>query len=108
MLDATLSLMADLIHHVSNLQQPTGPPSAPNPENGQAPPFANELTTLLKWALWMALAACVLGFIIIGARMGLNHSRGEAGGHLGSLGIVGFACIVIMGAYTFVTKAAGL
>ncbi|XRQ08770.1 hypothetical protein ACN3XK_71780 [Actinomadura welshii] len=92
---------ADLVRHV-----PYAEPAIPNPGEGEAPPFSEEVTTLLKWGMWGALTCCVAGFIIIGARMGLQHKKGEGGGHMGSMAIVGFACVLIMAAYGIVSQLA--
>jgi hypothetical protein len=104
MLDMTISWTADLLHHGANL---AADPVVPNPGGGEKPPFGDAATTLLKWGVWGALFSCVGGFVIIGARMGLQHRRGESGNHMGSLFIVGFATILIMGAYTIVKELAG-
>ena len=99
MLDVTISWAADLAHHVAALA-----PKVPNPGDGAEPPFAGKVKTLLKWAMWGGLTCCVAGFIIIGARMGVSHKRGEGGAHMASLAIVGFACVLIASAYQIVSK----
>jgi hypothetical protein len=120
MLDVMISWTADLPHHVFAVHSSPSPtpthtptpgpatsdPVIPNPDGGEAPPFQNAVTTLLKWGMWGALLCCVAGFLIIGARMGLQHKRGEGGGHVGSMAIVGFATILIMSAYAIVHQIA--
>ncbi|MEU8302856.1 hypothetical protein AB0C84_04780 [Actinomadura sp. NPDC048955] len=49
---------------------------------------------LLRWLLWTALTACVLGFILIGGNMALKHKRGEFGAHAVGLGWVMIACVM--------------
>lgn len=102
MLDAVITWTSGLLAHVAYLD-----PAIPNPGEGEAPPFGDKVTTLLKWGMWGALTSCVAGFIIIGARMGINHKRGEGGSHMGSMAIVAFATVLIMGAYTIVSQLAG-
>ncbi|TDC40929.1 hypothetical protein E1281_37895 [Actinomadura sp. KC345] len=98
MLDVTISWTVDLLHHVAYLAP------VPNPGGGEQPPgeVSSKVETLLKWGVWGALTCCVAGFVIIGARMGINHKRGEGGAHMGSLGIVGFAIVLIVSANALV------
>ena len=91
MLDVTISWTADLIHQVIALPLA----DIPKPSEGENPPGFEEFQKLLGWAKWGALFCCVAGFMLVGARMGIQHKRGEAGGHMTSLFIVGFACVVI-------------
>lgn len=102
MLDVMITWTADTQQHVAHLAG-----VVPDPGKGQEPPFADQVTTLLKWAMWGGFFCCVAGFIIIGARMGIQHKRGEGGNHMGSMAIVGFATILIGTAYTIVQKLAG-
>ncbi|MFD0855569.1 hypothetical protein ACFQ07_25230 [Actinomadura adrarensis] len=100
MLDVTISWTAELFQHVVWLaSQPI-----PTPSSSTEPPGADAFRTLLGWAVWGAFLCCVGGFIIIGARMGIQHKRGEGGNHMGSLVIVGFACVIIALAATIVTN----
>lgn len=115
MLDAMITWTTDLVHHSSlhdlALSAPTPTPSGgggiPQPENGVRPPGAEKFETMLGWAKWGALFCCVAGFLVIGARMGYQHKRGEAGGHMGSLAIASAACIIVASAVLFVEKFAG-
>ncbi|GAA2399706.1 hypothetical protein GCM10010191_03520 [Actinomadura vinacea] len=107
MLDVMITWTTELVHHVAALapgDPSPGGPTIPNPGQGAEPPFGNVVTTLLKWGMWGAFSLCVAGFIIIGARMGIQHKRGEGGGHMASLAITGFACALIATAYTIVTQ----
>lgn len=58
-------------------------------------PGAAGLTTVLGWVQWWALGFCVIGIMIVGARMGLQHRRGEAMTHIGRIGWVGAAAAAI-------------
>ncbi len=61
--------------------------AVPNPGGGAAPPGAEKLETILKWATWLGYGLCVLGVIIAATGMALQVRRGtggmEAGAHLG-------------------------
>ncbi|KAB2385946.1 hypothetical protein [Actinomadura montaniterrae] len=102
MLDTVITRTAGLLR-TAYLAAPT----IPNPGDGSEPPFGHQIETLLKWAMWGALFCCVAGFIIIGARMGIQHKKGEGGSHMGSLAIVGFGCVLIVTAYAIVSNLAG-
>lgn len=55
---------------------------------------AQPLNPLLRWLVWTALGACVLGFVMVGGNMALKHRRGEGGAHAAELGWVMIACVV--------------
>lgn len=76
----------------------------PDPGQGKEPPGAPKFETLLAWAKWGALFLCVAGFIIIGARMAIQHKRGEGGGHMASLAMVGAGCVLVASAVAFVDE----
>lgn len=101
MLDVTITWTTHLLRHAAVLAG-----NLPNPGQGTRPPFADKFETLLKWGAWGALFCCVGGFIIIGARMGIQHKRGEGGGHMGSMFIVGFGCLLIVSAGVIVSNLA--
>ena len=82
-LHASLELMNTLISEV------------PNPGQGEAPPGADKLMTILRWAAYIALTVCVLGVIACGAMMALSHRRGDGGDHAGRLGMVLAGCVLI-------------
>jgi hypothetical protein len=86
--------------YVTNLAQ------VPEPGGPQRPPGDTEFLTLLQYAMWFALAACIAGLFVLGGRMAINHQRGEGGSHMGSLAIVGFGCVVIVTAQTIVSQIA--
>src|SRR5262249_45565142 len=102
MLNAMITWTTDLVYRVGFYLGPI-----PNPGQGSAPPGSDKFEMLLGWAKWGAFFFCVAGFIIIGGRMGINHKRGEGGGHMGSLGITGAGCVVVGAAFLIVQKIAG-
>ncbi len=67
----------------------------PDPGGGQPPPGADQLTTILRWAAWIAFAIGVLGFLVAGAMMTVSARRGEGGEHASRLGWVMAGCVVI-------------
>lgn len=69
--------------------------AAPDPGTGKAPPGSDKLVTVLSWAAWVALALCVLGVIVTGAMMAVQHRHGGGGEHAARLGWVLAACIII-------------
>ena len=107
MLDAMISWTTDLAHHVVALgpDDPTPSPGGqniPHPDESTQPPGFDKFQTLLGWAKWGAIFCCVAGFLLVGARMAIQHKRGEGSGHVASLFIVGFACAVIASAVAIV------
>ena len=67
----------------------------PNPGQGSKPPGADGITKILSWAAWVGVVVCVLGVIIAGATMAVQHRRGEGGESMSRLGWVLGGCIVI-------------
>jgi hypothetical protein len=67
----------------------------PNPGQGQKPPGASGLEKILSWAAWIAVLVCVLGVLVAGAMMAIQHRRGEGGESVSRLGWVFAGCIVI-------------
>ena len=55
-------------------------------------------TTILGWVVWIALAICIMSLIAAGALLAVNHRRGEAGAHLGRVGTILGAVILISAA----------
>lgn len=70
----------------------------PDPTAGEDPPFADKAGTLVHWVFWSVSAACLVGLLVVGAKMAVIHNRGQGGGHFGDLAMVAAACIVIGGA----------
>jgi len=59
-------------------------------------------TTILQWVVWISLAICILSLIAGGALLAVNRRRGDGQGHVGRLGIVVGAVILISGASSLV------
>ncbi|RFU22990.1 hypothetical protein [Geodermatophilus marinus] len=72
-----------------------------DPGTGIAPPGAEGVVTIVSWVAWTVLALCVLGVLLVGARMALAHRRGDGAEHAVSLGYV-------LGAAVLVGSASGL
>ena len=83
MLQTAISTTLDIIAQV------------PNPGQGSKPPGSDGITKILSWAAWVAVVVCVLGVIIAGATMAVQHRRGEGGESMARLGWVLGAAIVI-------------
>lgn len=73
--------------------------SVPNP-SPVAPPGSDGFITVLNWVFWIALAAGVLGFMIVGIMMMLaNQGRMSSGGeHTAKLAWVAVGLIVVAAA----------
>jgi hypothetical membrane protein len=55
------------------------------------------VATLLGWGKWIGLAMCVAGLIVAGAMMAIQSRRGEGGEHVGTIGKV-LAAVILIGA----------
>jgi hypothetical protein len=69
--------------------------AVPNPGQGQQPPGSDGIVKILGWAAWVAVVICVLGVLIAGATMAIQHRRGEGGESMARLGWVLGGVIVI-------------
>ena len=69
--------------------------AVPNPGQGQPPPGSDDVLKIIGWAAWIAVGVCVIGVLIAGAKMALEHRRGGGGESVASLGWVLGGCIVI-------------
>jgi hypothetical protein len=69
--------------------------AVPNPGQGQQPPGSDGIVKILGWAAWVAVVLCVLGVLIAGATMAIQHRRGEGGESMARLGWVLGGVIVI-------------
>lgn len=67
----------------------------PNPGGGTAPPGSAKFTTIISWAAYVAVGVCVVGILVVGAKMALQHRQGQGGDHAASLGWVMAGCIVV-------------
>lgn len=68
---------------------------APDPGNGKPPPGSGKVLTILQWSAWIALGLCVVGVIIAGASMAVQHRHGGAGDHASRIGWVMAGCVVV-------------
>lgn len=68
--------------------------SLPRGHAAKAPEITEPLRPVLRWLVWTALGACVLGFILVGGKMALKHKRAEAGAYAAELGWVAVACVM--------------
>jgi len=66
----------------------------PDPSQGTPPPGAAEFQTALHWVFWGVTLLCVAGVLICAGKMAVQHRHGEAGQHMGSLGMVVVACVL--------------
>jgi hypothetical protein len=77
----------------------------PDPGHGSSIPGVTEkLTLLLKWAMSGALTLCVLGFIITGATIAVQHRSGGGGDAGPRVAMVMIGCVVL-GSATLLVKA---
>jgi hypothetical protein len=77
----------------------------PDPGSGTPPPGVGEkLTLLLKWAMNVSLTVCVLGFIVTGATIAIQHRSGGGGDAGPRVGMVMVGCVVL-GSATALVKA---
>lgn len=58
--------------------------------------------TILGYVVWISLAICIMSVIAAGAMLALNHRRGEGSAHMGRLGIVLVAVMLISAASAIV------
>jgi type IV secretion system protein TrbL len=63
---------------------------------------ASGFTSILGWVVWIALAICIMSLIAAGAMLAANHRRGESSAHLGRLGTILAAVILISGASSII------
>ena len=75
--------------------------SVPKP-SAAAPPGSAQFQTILNWVAWGALAACVVGVIVVGGRMAMSHRRGDGGEHAQGLGTVLVGCVIVGSAASIV------
>ncbi|TFC02729.1 hypothetical protein [Cryobacterium sp. MDB2-33-2] len=76
----------------------TGGGAAANNKSAVNAAGSTGFTEILGWVVWIALAICVMSLIAAGAMLAASHRRGEAGAHLGRLGTILAAVILISGA----------
>jgi hypothetical protein len=76
---------------------------APNAQS-QAPPGSAQLTEILGWATWIAMGVCVLGVVIAGGSMAVQHRHGGGGESASRLGWVAAGCVVVGSASAIVNQ----
>lgn len=75
----------------------------PNPGRGKQPPGFDKFALLMSWVAYIGFAVCVLGLIVCGATMAIEHRNGGSGGMGGRVGQVMIGCIIIGTASGIVT-----
>jgi hypothetical protein len=65
---------------------------APHPV---APPGSGKFQTVENWLMWGAITICVVGLIVCGAKLAIEHRNGGGGGIGGQVGIVMAGCVLI-------------
>jgi hypothetical protein len=65
---------------------------------GVPPPGAEGIVTIVQWVAWVVLAVCVVGVLLVGARMAVAHRRGEGAGYATELGFVLGAAVLVSSA----------
>lgn len=92
----TLSHAFDVIAQAGpTTTTPGGAGGLPNPGRGVQPPGTGGLTTIANWVAWIAFFICLIGVIIAGAGMAIQHRRGEGGESVARLGWVLGGCVTI-------------
>ncbi|MFG1913072.1 hypothetical protein [Kribbella sp. NPDC048928] len=108
---STLLMLQSAAHDVHTVVQhvlPMADTPKPGGYNGPAigtgtPPGADKFSLILGWAKWIFSGAAVLGIIITGTQMALAHrSHGGGSNHLGGLGWITLACVVVGGSLQIV------
>ncbi|MFC5750715.1 hypothetical protein [Actinomadura rugatobispora] len=119
MLDLMVSWMTGFFQYAAHLTQvamETVPLSAaddppvniPSPNDSQAPPRAGVFLIIVGWIRWGGYLCCIVGFFIVGARMSVNHKRGEASSHVASIIVITAGGGIITIAYFIVERVATL
>lgn len=80
----------------------TGGGSTAANKSAEGAPGASGFLTILQWSVWISLAICVLSLIAGGALLAVNRRRGDGERHLGRLGVILGAVILISGASAIV------
>lgn len=69
---------------------------------GSTAPGSENLTTILGYVMWIALAICVMSLVGLGATLAIRHRSGEGVAVIGRVGIVLGAVVLISGASALV------
>ncbi|MFE3459958.1 hypothetical protein ACFXKD_20630 [Nocardiopsis aegyptia] len=67
----------------------------------------DQVEQLLQYGIWIALGVCVLSIIVLGARMAIARRAGEGATHLGKVGAVLGAVVLISAASAIVMRLMG-
>lgn len=94
-----VSVVADHIHALAA--------AVPNPGQGEEPPGAEQLTTILRWVAWTVFGLCVAGVLLVAGKMAVSHHRGQGGEHAQGLAWVFGACVLAGSASAFVGALIG-
>ncbi|MFF0728732.1 hypothetical protein [Streptomyces sp. NPDC004134] len=95
-MSSLLAAFVDAPSYLAQTVQPSPQPSGvPDVGEGEAPPGANDLLTVLRWAAWSVTALCVAGIFGVAGRMAVDHSRGGGREHARGLGFVVGACMLL-------------
>lgn len=74
----------------------------PDPSPSAPADLENKVNQVLGLGLWIVIAACVAGVLIVAVKMALAFRRGDLGESFGALGGVALACILGASASGFV------
>jgi hypothetical protein len=75
----------------------------PSPTTGSLPGTTeSQFNSVLGWVKYLGLAAVFVGLFMLGGKMALNHRNGTSGEHLGSLGMIIGALVLIGSASSIV------
>jgi hypothetical protein len=77
--------------------------SVPDPEPQAPPGIEDKVNTVLGFILYLVIAACVVGVLIVAAKMALAWRRGELAEQMGGLFGVAGACVLAGAASGLVT-----
>lgn len=79
------------------------PMEIPNPGGGSAPPgIGDKIVSILGWAKWLAMGACVAGLMIAGAMMGIKQQQGRGEEHGGRVAQVLLGAAVVAGSFSII------
>ncbi|NQX29663.1 hypothetical protein HQQ81_20140 [Microbacteriaceae bacterium VKM Ac-2854] len=70
---------------------------------GGTPPAADAFTTILGYVTWVSLGLCVLSLIVAGAMLASRRRHGDGETHLGRLGVIVLAVMLISAATSIVS-----
>lgn len=76
--------------------------AVPDPSPEAPADLEEKVNQILGLGLWIVIAACVAGVLIVSVKMALAFRRGDLGESFGALGGVGIACILGASASGFV------